>query len=85
MRVVGLAATCRWTILTTMVGVSVCLPGTQTLSDDVVFELGFHNPLDKTELSWMAQPGATSYQLLRSTANEFSADCVVFETVDLDR
>lgn len=66
-----------------MAGVLVCLSGTQAFSSDLEFELGFHNPLDKTELSWMAQPGATDYQLLRTTLKDFSADCTTFETSDL--
>ena len=80
MRVVGLAAASRWTILTTMVGVLVCLSGMQALSSEVEFELGFHNPLDNTELSWLAQPGATGYQLLSSTMKDLSSDCTSFET-----
>jgi hypothetical protein len=61
----------------------VCLSGTPALSTEDEFDLGFHNPLDKTELSWMAQPGTTEYQLLRSTLKNFSADCMTFETSEL--
>jgi hypothetical protein len=78
MGTVELAAASRRTILTTIAGVLVCLAGTQALPSE--FELGFRNPLDDTELSWMAQPGATQYQLLRATLKDFSADCATFET-----
>jgi hypothetical protein len=69
--------------MTTMVGAVVCLSGGQALSGEVELELGFHNPLDNTELSWTAQPGATGYQLLRSTLTDFSSNCITFETSDL--
>ena len=73
--IVGLATLNRRTILTEMVGVLACLSATLAMSSEVEFELGFHNPLDKTELSWTAQQGATGYQLLRSALTDFSADC----------
>ena len=45
------------------------------------FELGFHNLLDATELSWTAQQGIADYQLLRSTLTDFSEDCEAFCTI----
>lgn len=78
-----LAAASRWTIPATIVGVIVCLSSAQALSAEVEFDLGFRDPLNKTELSWMARPGATNYQLLRSTLLDFSMDCATFEMRDL--
>jgi len=54
-----------------------CLCGSWS---EAAYELGFHSPLDDTELSWTAQPCATGYQLLRSTLEDFSAPCTTFET-----
>ena len=78
MGIVRFAVASRWTILTALVGVSFCLSATPASPSAVEFGLGFHNPLDDTELSWTAQPGATSYQLLRSEALDFSAACTTF-------
>ena len=83
MGILRLPAVGRWTILTTLIGALVCLSGTQALSSEGEFDLGCRNPLDSTEFSWTAQPGATGYQLLRSTLTDFSADCATFETADL--
>lgn len=82
MDIFGLAAN-RRTILIAMVGLLVCLSGTQPLSGADDFDLRFRNPLDNTELSWMAQPSATEYQLLRATLKDFAADCTTFETSNL--
>lgn len=85
MRFFGLAAVSRRTGLTTLVGLVFCLAGTQASSSEAEFDLGFHNPLDKTELSWLAQPGATEYQLLRATREDCSTDCMTFETAELSQ
>jgi hypothetical protein len=45
------------------------------LVDEIEGSFGFHDPSDDTELSWTAQPGATSYEVLRSTRPDFSGSC----------
>jgi hypothetical protein len=40
----------------------------------------FHNPLDKNEYSWTAQPGAATYEVARSSSADFSTDCARWET-----
>lgn len=81
----GLRSTGRRNISTMMLAVPICLSGTLALSSEGGFDLGFHNPLDDTELSWSEQPGATGYQLLRSPRTDFSAECVTFETPGLQQ
>lgn len=83
MGIARLATAHRSTSLKTAVCVLVCLSSPQALLSETEFELGFYNPLDDTELSWLAQPDATEYQLLRSTVGDFSSDCTAFETSEL--
>ena len=40
----------------------------------------FHNPSDKNEYSWTAQPGAATYEVARSSSSDFSTDCARWET-----
>ena len=49
------------------------------VSDETSGDSGFHNPNDKTQYSWPAQLGATSYEVARSTARDFSSDCVTVQ------
>lgn len=46
------------------------------LVDELEGDLGFHDPGDATRLSWPAQPGATSYEIARSSGPSFSSDCL---------
>jgi hypothetical protein len=48
--------------------------------DEIEGDPGFFNPANPDELSWPAQPGATRYQVLRSTAADFSVGCMSFLT-----
>jgi hypothetical protein len=41
---------------------------------------GFLGPSNKTAYSWTEQPGATSYEVARSSGAEFSSDCARWET-----
>ncbi len=43
---------------------------------------GFRSPSDRNELSWTRQPGATSYQVVRSTGPQFAAGCTIVTTTD---
>jgi hypothetical protein len=50
--------------------------------DETSGDSGFHSPTDKTEYSWTAQVGATSYEVARSTTPDFSGGCTVNTTSD---
>jgi hypothetical protein len=51
-------------------------------ADETSGNSGFHNPADKTEYSWTAQPGATGYEVARSTLADFSGACTTWATAD---
>ena len=44
---------------------------------DEVSGLSYANATDRDELSWIAQPGATSYELARSTSRLFDSGCAL--------
>jgi hypothetical protein len=44
--------------------------------DEISGICGFQNPNDKTEFSWSAQEGATSYEVVRSSLPNLSGDCM---------
>jgi hypothetical protein len=48
--------------------------------DETSGNSGFHNPASKSEYSWTAQAGATSYQVARSSTAEFSSGCTSWQT-----
>jgi hypothetical protein len=48
------------------------------LVDEILDGAGFHNPLDKSEYSWPAQPGATEYEIARSPLRDLTGDCTLF-------
>jgi formate-dependent nitrite reductase cytochrome c552 subunit len=52
------------------------------VTDETSGNSGFHNPDDKNEYSWPAQPGATLYEVARSTDSLFSFGCVIMTTSD---
>jgi hypothetical protein len=45
------------------------------LVDELQGETGFRNSSNRNELSWPAQPGASSYQIARSGQADFSSGC----------
>jgi hypothetical protein len=51
------------------------------LTDETSADSGFHNPADKSEYSWPAQSGATSYNVARATSPDFSSGCQTTQTV----
>jgi serine protease len=51
------------------------------IADETSGDSGFHNAADKTEYSWTAQAGATSYRVVRSTRRDFASGCVPWDTV----
>ena len=51
------------------------------LRDEIKGNAGFHTPFDDTTYSWPAQPGASEYQVARSTSPDFSG-CVTVNTSD---
>ena len=55
------------------------------IADEISGVCGFHDGSDDTELSWTAQTGATSYDVARSTAPDFSTDCVLWSGITADR
>jgi len=50
--------------------------------DEISGLCGFDNPADGDEFSWVPQPGATSYEVARSTDLHFAGDCVVHATTE---
>jgi hypothetical protein len=46
-----------------------------TWVDEVEGMIGFYYPDDKTKLSWLVQPGATLYEVLRSEVPDFALGC----------
>jgi len=48
--------------------------------DEVASDNGFHDPTDATSYSWTAQTDATTYEIARSTAADFSTGCASWET-----
>jgi hypothetical protein len=50
------------------------------LVDEIEGVCGFHNPGDKEEFSWPAQPGATSYEVARCADPQFASGCTVETT-----
>jgi hypothetical protein len=60
------------------------------LIDEISGDSGFRNPADNDEYSWVAQTGATSYEIARSTFPDFSSDCMTMTSditywVDIER
>jgi hypothetical protein len=55
------------------------------LIDETAIGLGYRNAADRYELSWPAQPGASQYQVARSTLPDFSADCWLNSTEQIYR
>ena len=51
-------------------------------ADEISGEVGFNNPDDKNTYSWIAQPGATLYEVARSTAPDHSLDCTTVQTAE---
>jgi hypothetical protein len=52
------------------------------LVDEITGVAGFHDPIDITLYSWPPQPGATLYEVSRSSGPEFSSDCTTFDSFD---
>ena len=52
------------------------------LVDEISGDSGFHDPVKWDELSWDPQVGATSYEVARAGAPDFSVGCITFATVD---
>jgi len=50
------------------------------VADEISGVCGFHNPSDKDEFSWTAQPGAASYEVARSTDPQFTSGCTTTTT-----
>ena len=50
--------------------------------DEITGVCGFHNPGDRNEFSWAAQPGATGYEVARATEFQSASDCIVVATSD---
>ena len=50
------------------------------LVDAMTGPSGFRNAADRDEYSWTGQPGATSYEVARSTVRDFSTGCTVVTT-----
>jgi len=48
------------------------------LADEIAGVAGFHDPANDANYSWPAQPGATLYEVKRSSKPDFSADCTTF-------
>ena len=48
--------------------------------DEISGQSQFPVANDKTRFGWDAQSGATAYQVVRSTTNDFSSGCTVFST-----
>ena len=48
--------------------------------DEVASDSGFHDPVDATSYSWTTQAGATTYEVARSAAVDFSSGCQRWET-----
>jgi hypothetical protein len=48
--------------------------------DETSGNSGFHNPADKDEYSWTAQPGAESYEVGRANSADFQSGCTLFPT-----
>ncbi|MCP3981025.1 MAG: hypothetical protein GY716_17145 [bacterium] len=53
------------------------------LVDELSGLAGFYNPAERDEFSWLAQPGATSYEAARSPTPQFSSACLAVTTSDL--
>jgi hypothetical protein len=53
------------------------------LVDELEGAAAFRNAGDKNELSWPAQPGASSYQVARSGVADFSSSCLLSSTQQL--
>jgi len=51
------------------------------LVDEIAGDGGFANPANEDEYSWSALPGATMYEVARSSSREFSG-CTTWETTD---
>jgi hypothetical protein len=52
------------------------------IADEISAISGFHNAADKNEYSWTAQPGATLYEVARSTVPDFSTGCMLIQTTN---
>jgi hypothetical protein len=52
------------------------------IADEIAGTLGFFNAADRDEFSWPAQSGATSYEVARSGAADFSVACTTTATSD---
>ena len=50
------------------------------LVDEIAGVCGFFDAQDKNRISWPAQPGATDYEVARSTDPQFGADCLTYVT-----
>lgn len=50
------------------------------VTDEISGVSGFSTAGSKTQFSWTAQSGATSYSVVRSTTRDFSSGCSVFTT-----
>ena len=50
------------------------------LVDEISLVCGFHNLADEQEFSWTAQSGATSYEVARCAAPQFSSGCTTETT-----
>jgi hypothetical protein len=48
--------------------------------DEISGTSGFPSPGDTTQFGWVAQGGTTSYDVLRSTTEDFSSGCTLFST-----
>jgi hypothetical protein len=52
------------------------------LADEIEGVAGFHDAGDKTKFSWLAQPGATSYEVARSSVPDFATGCTTATVSD---
>jgi hypothetical protein len=50
------------------------------LIDEISGYAGFSNPANPDEFSWAEQPGASVYQVARSTSPDFSTECTTFNS-----
>ncbi len=50
--------------------------------DEISPMTGFYDPLNSAEYSWPAQPGATLYEVKRSSERDFNSGCTTFTNSD---